>query len=92
MFASVNSPDLVRPWAIIITSAPSLPHFDDVKIPVMRIAICLTDEYAIMDFISNWRMQRIVVRVAPHRDRDIIRGVQGVSKIRGSIDLVRKTP
>lgn len=66
MLARANSPDLIRPWAIIIVNAPSHPHFDIDEIPAITMAMWLIDEWAIIDFISVWRTHKIVVKTAPH--------------------------
>lgn len=65
MLAKANMPDLIRPCAIIIEKAPSHPHLFIENIPLITSAICLTEEYAIMDFISVCRKHRKAVIAPP---------------------------
>ena len=44
MLAIANSPDLVRPWAIIIVNDPCQPHHVIDDSPKITRAMCLTDE------------------------------------------------
>jgi len=39
-----NIPEEEPPWAIIMTRAPSQPHFERVKIAAVRRPICPIDE------------------------------------------------
>lgn len=63
-----NMADDVKPWAIIIAVAPAHPQRVLVMRPEIRMAMWLTDEYAIRDLVSVWRRQIILVRNAPQRE------------------------
>lgn len=65
MLAIANRPEELRPWAIIMSRAPSHPQGAFDISPAMRIPICPTDEYAIKDFMSVCRKQIILVMHAP---------------------------
>jgi len=45
-----------------------MPHVEDDIMPASIIPIWPTDEYAINAFISGWRMQIILVSIAPYSD------------------------
>lgn len=57
--------DEESPWAIIIIIAPVRPIDLMEKIPVSTNPMWATEEYAINDFKSFWRMQLRLVAVAP---------------------------
>lgn len=59
-----NAEDAI-PCAIIIIKAPINPIYDIEKIPHRTSPIWATDEYAIRDFKSFWRIQFNLVAVAP---------------------------
>jgi len=63
--AKINSAEDLNPCAIIIISALDMPHDVLASIPVNINPICPTDEYAINDFRSGWRIQIILVAAAP---------------------------
>lgn len=44
MFAKANSKDEVNPWAIIIIIDPDMPQDEFIESPIIKIAMCLTDE------------------------------------------------
>ena len=52
MLAHANIPEEHNPWATIIIIAPLIPHEYKDSTPTIIKAICTTDEYAIMTFIS----------------------------------------
>lgn len=62
---SRNKADEDSPWAIIIIIAPINLIVFNVNSLVRTNPICATDEYAISDFKSFWRMQFILVIEAP---------------------------
>lgn len=65
MFAIQNSADDLNPCAIIIDSLATIPSFELVSIPATISPMCPTDEYAIIDFISDCRRQIIEVITPP---------------------------
>jgi len=67
ILARINKADDLNPWAIIMIRALDIPHIEFDSIPVNISPICPTDEYAIRDFRSGWRMQIILVAAAPDR-------------------------
>lgn len=64
-FTKKNRADDDNPWAIIIMIAPIKPIDFMEKIPANTNPICATEEYAIRDFRSFWRMQFSLVADAP---------------------------
>lgn len=72
IFAIQNSADDLNPWAIIIDSLATIPSFELVNIPATINPICPTDEYAIIDFISDCRKQIIEVITPPTIATEII--------------------
>lgn len=60
-----KSADEDNPCAIIMIIAPYNPILFSVKIPVSTNPMCATDEYAISDFKSFWRIQLSLVADAP---------------------------
>lgn len=74
-----------------MTRAPSHPHVEQVNTPVIRRAIWLTEEYAIIDFMSVCRIHKNEVITAPQREIAIIRGPH-FSRIVECIIPTRKSP
>jgi hypothetical protein len=66
MFARANRAEDLNPWAIIINSAPVSPQVELANIPANIRPMCPTDEYAMSDFRSGWRIHKILVVAAPH--------------------------
>lgn len=65
IFAIQKSADDLSPWAIIIDRLACNPNLEFVSIPATISPICPTDEYAIIDFISDCRRQIIDVTTPP---------------------------
>lgn len=65
IFAMQNSADDLSPWAIIIDSLACSPSLEFVNIPATINPMWPTDEYAIIDFISDCRRQIIDVTTPP---------------------------
>jgi hypothetical protein len=74
MLARANSPEEDSPWATIIARVPVHPQKDWFIRPAVSSPMCLTEEYAIRDFISGCRIQIILVSVAPQRAIEVIIG------------------
>lgn len=53
--------------------APSHPHWENVRAPAINRAMWLTEEYAMRDFISGWRIQIRAHIIAPHKEMGVIR-------------------
>lgn len=64
-FAIINRADELNPCATIIINLPVIPHLVFDIIPVNIRPIWPTDEYAINDLRSGWRMQISLVIIAP---------------------------
>ena len=64
-FAIINSADELNPWATIIIRLPVIPHAEFDNMPVSINPIWPTDEYAISDLRSGWRIQISLVAIAP---------------------------
>ena len=73
IFAKINRAEDDSPWAIIIIIAPLIPHFLMERTPAISNPIWPTEEYAIIDFMSGWRMQIRLVKRAPIDDKAIIK-------------------
>lgn len=82
VLARQNRADEVNPWAIMRISAPVNPQGVWIRIPPTTNPIWLTDEQAISDFRSVWRMQMEPVIITPQRAR-MMKG-QLSSLVRGS--------
>jgi len=91
MFAMQNSADDLSPWAIIMASLACNPSFEFVNIPATINPMCPTDEYAIMDFMSDCRRQIIDVITPPTIAIDII-GFSNVLFIYLNIMIIRAIP
>lgn len=72
IFAIQNNADELSPCAIIIARLACSPNFEFVSIPATINPIWPTDEYAIIDFISDCRKQIIDVITPPINAIDII--------------------
>lgn len=72
MFAMQNIAEDLIPWAIIIDSPAWTPNFELVNTPAIINPMCPTDEYAIIDFMSDCRRQIIDVITPPIMAIDII--------------------
>lgn len=60
-------PEEHKPWAIIMVRALAHPVVELDIIPLIRIPIWPTEEYAISDFMSLWRTHTRPVIEAPSR-------------------------
>lgn len=68
ILAKMNKAEDENPWAIIIVTAPYIPNLVEEVTPAINSPIWPTDEYAIRDFISDWRIQINPVEIAPTND------------------------
>ena len=57
MNSKQNRPEKHKPWAIIKVKEPRYPQYVNVIKPPITIPIWATEEYAIKDFKSVWRIQ-----------------------------------
>ena len=83
--------DDLNPWAIIIPMLPYRPNFVIDIDPAIKIPIWPMEEYAIKDFISVWRRQIILVKMAPIRAIEEIRDEMFLD-IRGRSHIIRIKP
>ena len=91
IFAIQNSADDLNPWAIIIDRLACSPSLEFVSIPATISPICPTDEYAIIDFISDCRKQIIDVSTPPTIAIDII-GLINILFMCEKIMIIRAIP
>jgi len=68
MLIKENKPADTIPWETISTKAPSHPILKLVYNPLINKPICPTEEYAIKDLMSLWRIQIIEVIKAPYKE------------------------
>jgi hypothetical protein len=91
MLASLNNADEHNPCAIIIINAPLIPHIELDNIPASIKPMWPTEEYAINDFRSGWRMQINLVTTAPVSE--ILISMDEFNMfILGKIDNIRANP
>lgn len=67
MLARQNNIEEVSPWEIIRIIAPENDHGVRIVLAAITSPMWLTEEYAMSDFRSVWRMQMELVISAPHR-------------------------
>ena len=91
MFAIQKSADDLNPWAIIIDSLACSPSLEFVSIPATISPMCPTDEYAIIDFMSDCRKQIIDVTTPPTIATAMI-GLTNVLFIYLNIIIIRAIP
>lgn len=89
--ANLNNADEHKPWAIIIISAPPIPHIEFDIMPASISPIWPTDEYAIKDFRSGCRIQINLVTTAPVNET-LINMDEFKIFILGKIDNIRANP
>jgi hypothetical protein len=65
ILAPANSPEETSPWASIIQIAPTRLTFCKLKKATITKAICTTEEYAIVTFISDRRQHKIFKLLPP---------------------------
>lgn len=65
--AKKNKPEEQRPWATINIIEPTKEEKENLKIPIITKLIWETEEKAIIDFKSTWRIQIKLDKIPPHK-------------------------
>jgi hypothetical protein len=91
MLARENIHEEHNPCAINIINAPCQPQIVLDMIPAVARPMCLTEEYAIRDFTSVWRMQINLVILPPTKAMAIIIGIDSLFK-KINFDAIRSSP
>lgn len=90
-FAKINNAEDLKPWATIIAKDPDIPHKELESSPASINPMWPTEEYAINDLRSGWRIQINLVITAPHRER-LISIEDPHILILGNINTMRAKP